>query len=268
MNKTLLKSLLAVPTFSRQEYRMIAFIATQLRSMGIPYRVDLWGNVYATKGEGPGFYPLVCAHTDTVHIMEIPTQIIECGGKMCACGPDGMNVGCGGDDKAGIFVCLEMLRISPRLKAAFWASEEIGCLGSLHADPEFCADVGYCIEFDSPNGDIVSFSCDGVQLFDDRGPFAEAAVPIMDAHGMNKWQYHPFTDVAALRRRFTFECLNLPCGYHCMHTEHEYVALSEVKNAISVGMSIIERAANGQFLMEHRSVAFAQPVRNVTRLMC
>ena len=267
MNKNLLIELLGVPSYYRQEEFMVAFLCEQLTRMGIPFYTDEFNNIYATKGTGPGFYPLVCAHTDTVHPITGPIVIKEEKGVLRAFDPSGWRTGCGGDDKAGIFVCLELLRHVPRLKVAFFATEEIGCIGSSHADPNFFQDVGYCIEWDSPNGDIVSFSCDGVQLFNDQGDFASTVVPIMDEHGMTRWQRHPYTDVAQLRRKFDFECLNLPCGYHQMHSEKEYVVLSEVENAIDVGTKIIGRAKNGQFLLESRWRG-PEPTRQVTGLMC
>jgi di/tripeptidase len=148
--------------------------------------------------------------------------------------------GIGGDDKAGVFVCLELLLALPVLKAAFFVDEEIGCLGSRQADPMFFEDVGYCIEFDSPNNDILSFSCDGVQLCDESGAFLKAAEPILTEFGAVKWQYHPFTDVAQVRRKFKIECLNLPCGYYNMHSNDEYVVVKDTERAVDLGKALIE----------------------------
>lgn len=260
-------SLLTVPTYSRCEQYMVAFLKAQLENMGVPFSVDKYNNVYAAKGQGPGFYPMVCAHTDTVHAITSRIEIQEGLGRLCAYTPDGWRIGCGGDDKAGIFVCLELLRIQPRLKVAFFATEEVGCIGSSHVSREFCEDVGYCIEFDSPNGDIVSYSCDGMQLFNDQGQFAKVVVPILDAHGMTKWQRHPYTDVAQLRRKFDFECLNLPCGYHHMHSDREYVVLSEVENAISAGQKIIDSAQGNKYILERNWRGPTDSARPVTRLI-
>ena len=269
MNVQLLRSVLAVPSVSTREGHMIDFLRETLSDMGIAHYIDDYGNVYATKGDGPGVYPAVCAHTDTVHDIEgrlhIAEEFTSLGAILRAYTPEGHKTGCGGDDKAGVFVCLELLRIMPRLKAAFFVSEEIGCVGSSHASPEFFANVGYCIEFDSPNGDIISFSSDGMQLFDEHGKFAEVAVPIMDTHGMTRWQIHPYTDVAMLRRKFNFECLNLPCGYHMMHSREEFVVLAEVENAIRVGERIIGQAKDRHYVLES-GWRGRQPDRRVTYL--
>ena len=63
----LLKRLLAVPTCSRQEGRIVEFIVEHVRQRG-PDRcgeitTDKWNNVFIRKG-GPGVVPCVAAHTD------------------------------------------------------------------------------------------------------------------------------------------------------------------------------------------------------------
>jgi putative aminopeptidase FrvX len=49
----------------------------------------------------------------------------------------GNPTGIGGDDKCGVYACLELLKELPNLKAAFFVSEETGCHGSKKADPNF-----------------------------------------------------------------------------------------------------------------------------------
>lgn len=270
MDIALLKAMLAVQSTYFCEDAMIAFVTEELERMGVHYDMDQYGNVYATKGTTSECYPFVCAHLDTVHsvIGETPRIVeIDNGKALAACTKNYSPIGCGGDDKAGVFACLEMLKQMPVLKAAFWVAEEIGCFGSSRANPYFCKDIGYCIEFDSPNGDIISYSCDGVKLFDHAGNFASQAIPILDSHGMRKWQRHPYTDVAPLRRHFEFECLNLPVGYHNMHSDGEYVVLSEVENAICTASEVINSAGFGEF---HLSASFHEesaPKREITGLI-
>jgi hypothetical protein len=127
----------------------------------------------------------------------------------------------------------------PVLKAAFFVDEEIGCLGSRQADPAFFENVGYCIEFDSPNNDILSYSCDGWQLCREDGYLLRTAEPILNRYGVVKWQRHPYTDVAQLRRKFDFECLNLPCGYYHMHSDQEYVCIADAARAVELGKELI-----------------------------
>lgn len=223
---------------------MINYLLSHCEAHNYDFQLDRAGNVLIVKGKPPvdgGRYPLVCAHTDTVHyIMPDTYSVREQNRKLMGFWDNsGKRAGMGGDDKAGIFVCLELLRTMPCLKVALFVSEEIGCLGARAAEDLFFQDVGYALEFDSPHNDIVSFSCDGQQLFDDQGQFINRAANLLETHGATKWQNHPYTDVAVLRRRFGFECLNLPCGYFGMHTDSDYVCLDGVENAIELGTKLL-----------------------------
>lgn len=265
---TVLRELLGTPTYSGQEARMINYLVGHCTSRGYDFQVDSAGNVLIIKGKPPvdGFYPLVCAHTDTVHQIGSPVIVTERRGNLVGHTPTGARAGMGGDDKAGIFVCLELLRTQPCLKVTLFTSEEIGCLGARSVEDFFFQDVGYAIEFDSPNNDIVSFSCDGQQLFDDMGQFIYRADPLLEFHGATKWQRHPYTDVAVLRRRFGVECLNLPCGYFKMHSDEDYVNLAGVENAIELGTKLLTVLGCQRYALKpgfrNESVS-----RNVTGLM-
>jgi di/tripeptidase len=245
---------------------MVAWLRQWLTEKNIPFYADGFGNVYATKGGTNGFYPAVCAHTDTVHPIR-PFTVVEDGGQFVALDKDYVQTGLGGDDKAGIYVCLEMLLALPVVKAAFFVDEEIGCLGSRQADPEFFKDVGYCIEFDSPNNDILSFSCDGAQLCLEGGALLAVAEPTLTRFGAVKWQWHPFTDVAQLRRKFDFECLNLPCGYYNMHSDREYVCIEDTANALELGQTLIHDLGCCRYYFP-AGAGVARPERlKVTRLI-
>lgn len=254
MNVELLKALLSTPSHYTDESRMIRALMEHFKERGWKHYMDRVGNVYVTKGSSNGRYcPLICAHTDTVHALQGRITIYEQDG--CLHGWNTFHnepTGCGGDDKAGIFVCLELLDMLDNVKAVFFATEEIGCKGAEVADSEFFQDVGFAVEFDSPHNDIMSFSCNGIQLFDPDGMFARSAIPILDSYGVTKWQNHPYTDVAVLRRRFKLECLNLPCGYYDMHTVHEYVVLADVEKAIQFGSQVIGAIPHQQYLLDSK----------------
>jgi hypothetical protein len=78
---------------------------------------------------------------------------------------------------------------------------------------------------------------------------------MLEAHGLTRWQHHPFTDVMALRERFGFSCLNLSCGYYNWHRPDEYVALNEVEAALA--------SAVGPHHVGDRCLPFWQPFRIV-----
>jgi len=248
VNKDLLREVLSVPTCSRQTSLMVSWLQRWLLAHTIPFYTDKLGNVYATKGVTNAFYPAVCAHTDTVHPPQ-PFTVVDRGGKFVAVNRANHQVGLGGDDKAGVYVCLELLLSVSVLKAAFFVDEEIGCIGSKQADSSFFDDVGYCIEFDSPNNDILSFSCDGAQLCEEEGPLLRIAEPILTKFGAVRWQWHPYTDVAQLRRKFDFECLNLPCGYYHMHSDQEYVCIEDTARALELGITLLAALGCNRYYM-------------------
>ena len=138
------KKLLSVPSKSRNESQMVNFICTQLDNMidsgvNLDYYLDELSNIYVTKGESES-YPCFISHTDTVHEIDsinvvegIKTKPNTFGKSfgdeefdvLYAVNDQGNPTGIGGDDKSGIFICLEILRNVQECKLAFFVSEEI-----------------------------------------------------------------------------------------------------------------------------------------------
>lgn len=241
MRTDLFKSLLAVPSCSRQEDGMVAFLRSYCAERGYSFRTDSAKNVYIRKGRLHKPYhafPCVVAHTDTVHRMEAMT-IKSDNGILRAYAQDGRQIGIGGDDKCGIFICLELLEAFPQIKVALMSGEEIGCYGAKRLQPRFFKNVGYAIEFDSPGSNTMSYSNGGVKNFADNGTFINTVLPALDRYGITEWQKHPFTDVMVLRQQFQFACLNLAAGYFRMHSTTEYIVEADVQNSILLGHEVI-----------------------------
>ena len=241
MRLNLLKKLLAVPTCSRQEQHMVAFLMEHVRQRG-PARcgeiiTDEWNNVYIRKGRAD-YFPCVAAHIDSVFSPK-PVKIVAQDGVLRGFDEHGQRTGMGADDKAGVFVCLELLERFDDIAVVLFAAEEIGCVGAKHAPAGWFKDVGYVIEFDAPGSGLVSYSSSGERLFANAGEFIKIAAPVLKAHGLIHWQWHPYTDVMALRQRFEFSCLNLSCGYYNYHQPDEYVVVEEVEAAVSAGEALI-----------------------------
>ena len=65
--------------------------------------------------------------------------------------------GIGADDKNGIWICLKCLEDFKAVKCAFFVQEEVGCIGSGHADMSFFSDCRFVIQCDRKgNGDMVT----------------------------------------------------------------------------------------------------------------
>ena len=246
----MLKQLLAIQTHYGEESAVVEFLLEYAKQHGIRAWHDTSGNVYFVKGtlRECEVYPCVCAHTDSVHrLLPSPITIKDQDGLLYALDSRGNPTGCGGDDKAGVFICLELFERCDILKGAFFVSEEIGCVGSRRSDLSFFQDVGYVLEFDSPCEDIMTYTCDGTQLFEDNGLFIRLAQPVLETHGVTDWQHHPYTDVSILKRRHPFSCMNLPAGYFRMHTAYEYVSVEAVHNSINLGDALLRVLGNNLY---------------------
>jgi putative aminopeptidase FrvX len=254
-NISLLKQVLSIPSKTYKEDLMVEFLVKWLTENGIEHYVDEHKNVYATKQETPlisedFYFPLVIAHTDTVHEIEgifieeeqLPNAQGEIKDSLKAYNAIGKPTGIGGDDKCGVFACLTLLQELPYLKAAFFVSEETGCHGSRKADEKFFENVGYGIQFDAPENWMITEKCFGQILFDRESEFFEKIDKVL-TEGMVKedmrYMTHPYTDVYAMRNKFDFSCINFSIGYYDYHTKNEYVVIEDVFNGIEMGRKMI-----------------------------
>ena len=205
---------------------MAGFIIGELRRMGIPFRQDRHGNIYAVKGNRES-YPCVVAHMDEVHRRKTGTYAAHLVADSMIVGYDHKRkrmTGIGADDKNGIWICLKCLEDFKAVKCAFFVQEEIGCIGSGHADMSFFSDCRFVIQCDRKgNGDMVT-QINGMRLCSNE--FISAVDP-------RRYGYKPAqglaTDVAALKRNgLEVSCVNLSCGYYEPHTDNEYTILADL----------------------------------------
>jgi hypothetical protein len=140
----------------------------------------------------------------------------------------GKPIGIGGDDKTGIFICLQLLEKFDNIKAAFFVSEETGMLGSRELDKSFLQDVGYAIQFDAPGTALVTEVCHGTQLFERDTNFFRIVDQTLNQFEEPIYASHPFTDIMQVKRKSDFACINLSCAYYGMHTQHEFVDVEDV----------------------------------------
>lgn len=254
----LLKSVLSVPTKTYNEDLMVSFLVDWLNKNNFTYFLDEKKNIYVTKNtNNVDYYPCVVAHTDTVHKIDtinireefLPNEQNVRKLSLKAYNDSGKPTGIGGDNKCGVFSCMHLLMELPDLKVAFFVSEETGCHGSNVADEVFFSNVGYCIQFDAPGNTVVTEYSMGVKLFDRYGDF----FPIVDEvltesfNGRNDYQYNPYTDVYALKKKFDFSCINISIGYYDYHTPYEYVVIEDVYNGIDTGRKMIQKLGNKKY---------------------
>lgn len=247
---------------------MVEFIVEHVRQRGSArcgsIVTDDWNNVFIRKGS-PGVVPCVAAHIDAVQPLR-PVEIVQQNGILFGIDARQQRTGIEADDKAGVYICLELLERFDDITVALFAAEEIGCVGASHAPADWFNDVGYVIEFDCPARGLLSYTSGGIRLFANDGEFIQTAAPVLQVHGLTTWQNHPYSDVLALRRRFNSSCLNLSCGYHHWHRPDEYLALDEVEAAVSAGEALITALGCRPYPFDAGTDDHAAPLYEVTGL--
>jgi len=223
---------------SRNERKIKKFIRRYCANIpGISVKTDPAGNIYATKGIADN-YPVICSHLDQVqrsHSKDF--DVINHNGVLLGYSNNNKRQeGLGADDKNGVFVCLECLRILDTVKCAFFVGEEIGCYGSEKADIEFFQNARFIIEADRRNaGDLITDIC-GPVCSDD---FLTAILPICYKYGY-KTEYGLMTDIKALLNNgVNVSCINVSCGYYHPHTDEEITVLSELCNCLDFILEIV-----------------------------
>jgi putative aminopeptidase FrvX len=206
---------------------MFAYIIRRLKSMKVRFWTDN-GNIYAVKGSGP--YPCVVSHMDTVHDIEEDFAIFKAGSRLAAFNRLTMQqVGIGGDDKVGVYICLRLLSEVDSVKAVFFRDEEVGCQGSALADMSFFDDCLYVVQPDRRGSSDLITSISGHDIcskdFIDDLRHISSKYGYEEAAGLT-------TDVWQLKKDgLKVSAINVSCGYYNPHTWHEYVDIEEVENA-------------------------------------
>ena len=234
----LLEKIIGIPSFTMEETAMSLFLESYCKQKGYKIFRDEWGNVFVTKGETVGFYPCVTSHLDTVFPIP-PASIHVYNNRLYGLDKNGDRSGVGGDDKTGAWICLKLLEQFKVLKAAFYVGEESMMYGSTRSSNEFFKDVGYCIAFDCPSGNIIGYSSQGVRLFENSGPFTDTAWGILSKRGYDKMQDHPYTDILRIKERNGFQTMNIGSGYYNLHSSQELIHLEEMENCLAAGTEII-----------------------------
>ncbi|WP_395767991.1 hypothetical protein [Aquirufa sp.] len=253
----LLLEVLSIETYSKEEDQMIDFLLAFFAKNEIHAWRDEMGNVYAQKGALVGVqkYPLVVAHTDTVHRIHgnqiIPKKLLlpnfagELKPALQGYDQDGNPVGLGADCKVGVALCLMHFLRQPVLKGFFPVQEEIGARGAEQHDAAFMQNVGYAIEFDSP-GNTSSITLWNQLMYNPEDPNGLGKVwtdLLLEFSDQYQTEYtleqHSYTDIVMLRPLFS--CCNIPVGYYMYHTKSEYLVEEEAFRALALGEELIKR---------------------------
>ncbi len=255
MNKTKLKELLAIQSYSGQTTNMFNYLVKIAKANNYQvYNED--GNIYITKGKA-NVYPCIVAHTDTVHTIVEDLTIIELSGKLTGFNAVTMEqTGIGGDDKAGIFIALQCLEYFDNIKVAFFEDEETGCNGSYLADMSFFDNCSFVLQCDRKGNNDFITNASGVQL--SSKAFYKAIKPILK-HYSYKQNFGLMTDVMALKENgLEICCANISCGYYNPHTANEYINLHDLSVCLELVKDIISQYGQTVFKHVYKGYSYAE----------
>ena len=230
-----LTDLFNIQSYYGSESSMQLYILSQLSHIeGVTVTHDEHGNIYAAKGVSDAYVNVMC-HIDTVFDIHDDHAVIIDQGVIY---PATADTGVGGDDKCGIFACLELLRRCPALRATFFSGEECGCIGSSAADLDRFDGVGLLLSIDRRGrGDLI-LDYWGVPSV--SGAFLATSMTTFNNHGFSP-AAGSVTDCFAVQRRLGDVCaLNVSCGYYNPHTTNEYVVIAELMNCIDMVEALVK----------------------------
>ena len=224
--------LFKVPSTGENENLISIFIAKTLDKEGLDYQIDGYGNILIEKGNAP--YPCYVAHLDTVHDYDDGFNLVienVAGRTMLRAHDDSKKfVGVGGDDKCGIFVCLQLLKTLDSCKVVFFSREESGGIGSSNVSLGFFKDCKFIAGIDRWNGQDIITRYGGGKTVSKR--FLKDTKSLLREYGYSE-NTGFFTDCFNLfDRDVGLSCMNISCGYYMHHSDNEYVDTNELYHCL------------------------------------
>ena len=235
----LLSQLYRITSKSGAEDRVKSFVLDCLKDEQMTVETDEIGNLYITKGQADS-YPCVAAHLDEIHVPCVREVVVE-GDKVFTVNRLWNRVGCGADDKNGLWVIINLLHTEPVLKVAMFVQEErdgdlAGCRGARACDLSFFNDVRYVLECDRKGcSDVVQIG---------KGETILCEPDFIPMEILQKYGYEMVhggkTDVVELKMRgLEVPVCNIGCGYYYAHKNSEYTLFSELKNCLAFVKEIL-----------------------------
>lgn len=244
LNLPLLEELCLINSPSGLEFPMTTYIINYCYQIkGIQYKIDKVGNLFITKNTtSPKTYPCLIAHMDEIHNLNIPRKIMLKNNLIWAVTEDTKQpCGLGADDKFGICIILQLLKILPDIKVCFTVQEESYGIGAIEAqlNSEFFSNIRFMIEPDRRGNSDIIVETNCLKIASDE--FLEDISDLLQ-----KYKYKPaigtFTDIGVLKKTVNVSAINLSCGYYKEHTSREYGHLNELEKCLNLIYDIINKA--------------------------
>ena len=228
LNLSLLRELYLIHSPSFREYQMSDFVQARLKEIGVPFEVEKSGLIYGFNSQDK---PLLSAHMDQVQRLPCREVLVRAGGSiLCS------ETGLGADDKNGIFIVLEMLRlVDKNLNFIFSVQEEVGSPvleQFLSRSGIEDLNIPYALVFDRKGwGDIIG-SHNHYCVKDLENDIADLGFGYSPAMGV-------FSDADMLCNYVS--CVNLSCGYFSAHSAEEFTVVPALVNAFELGAAIVSK---------------------------
>lgn len=235
----LLSQLYKIISKSGAEDRVKSFVLDCLKDEQMTVETDEIGNLFITKGKADS-YPCLAAHLDEIHAPCEREVIVE-EDKVFTVNRLWNRVGCGADDKNGLWVIINLLHTEPVLKVAMFVQEErdgdlAGCRGARACDLSFFNDVRYVLECDRKGcSDVVQIG---------KGETILCEPDFIPMEILQKYGYEMVhggkTDVVELKMRgLDRPVCNIGCGYYDAHKNSEYTMFSQLQNCLAFVKEIL-----------------------------
>ena len=253
INTKLLIETLSIQTYSNNESRMVNFIADRLGEMqkeiDMTVEQDGYSNIYVTKGKADS-YPCVVSHMDTVAPIVNRYNVHRDGDIIFAFNRDTKKqTDIGGDDKVGVFVCLQVLKDFGNVKVVFYSNEEIGHLGSKYSiknHKEFYKDINFVLQCDRRDDKDFIYYSGGHRICSEE--FLSSCKPYTEALNF-KPAIGISTDVDTLvAGGIGVSAVNISSGYYNPHTNNSSVSVRAVANTYTLVYDIITNLGDKKFL--------------------
>lgn len=221
---------------------MADYLINRLCEIGLSVYTDGFGNVYGEYGKSET-YPAIVAHMDEVHKHKPDDlEIVSLHGNLFGFSETERNfVGIGADDKNGLWVALKVAKTFVKrkqpIKVAFFAAEEVGCVGSARCEISFFSDCRFVLQCDRKGSSDFINKANGLEL--NSKEFREATKAIRNRYGY-KDACGMTTDVYELKMQgLDISVANISCGYYNPHTDRELTNVAELKNCLKMVLELM-----------------------------
>ncbi|CUU70963.1 peptidase T-like protein [Campylobacter hyointestinalis subsp. hyointestinalis] len=220
---------------------------------------DVNGGVLALP-KGANKYPLICIHLDTINThkkAKLKPDDLIIDGDIISLNTKAKAVCLGGDDRAGVYIALQLIKAKKPFAFGFFKDEEVGCHGSssLSSYINSLDNVTAFIGLDRRGADeVATYGYDNkelINIFESKG-YIEAVGSVTDASNLST-----LSDKG-------LACVNLSVGYYNEHTNKEILNNTAMNRTLKVLKNLDISLFNKPFKAEFNKPILGEGLRFVS----